>query len=437
MTVNNILHKSTVFGRVVIVLLIATLMMGVRPTYAASECPASMSVSDCSAIIGGWPKWLPDDSTCSTSVVSDSSLTGGDNATQAFNFFTGQGLSSVQAAGIVGNLIVESGGLLDPKVNQGGGGPGRGIGQWSVNDRWVLVQEFAKNKNTDVYSLALQLNFIWAELNGQITTGNGYSADSDYSSTLANLKKQTDLFEATGFFMGTSAANVIDSGTGKFISEHGKIGGYENPGTPNMNARVSAALKYAGTAGASGPVGCTSASATVDCTSGAGSTAGLSPTRQQAVCLVQAEYALWQSGAMGPGKPGDAGMTKYTQGRNEEWCADFVSWIYYKAGYPLISSNQGNVPGVLGIQEIGQASGKFTWHPAGAYIPMPGDMVIYGPHEHVNMVVSVDPAKATMVVIGGNQGGIHDNTQSLVSQNTLRGFSGGSENITGYVGPTN
>src|SRR5688572_3894180 len=60
----------------------------------------------------------------------------GDNNRQiVFNFFVSQGLTPEQSAGVTGNLLLESAGTLDPKINQGGGGPGRGIAQWSVDGR--------------------------------------------------------------------------------------------------------------------------------------------------------------------------------------------------------------------------------------------------------------------------------------------------------------
>src|SRR5678816_3004847 len=52
----------------------------------------------------------------------------------AFNFFVSKGLTRVQAAGVVGNLIQESN--VIPTAVQYGGGPGRGIAQWSVGGRW-------------------------------------------------------------------------------------------------------------------------------------------------------------------------------------------------------------------------------------------------------------------------------------------------------------
>ena len=54
------------------------------------------------------------------------------NEQPAFNFFVGKGLTTYQAAGIVGNLVQESN--VSPTAVQSGG-PGRGIAQWSAGGR--------------------------------------------------------------------------------------------------------------------------------------------------------------------------------------------------------------------------------------------------------------------------------------------------------------
>jgi hypothetical protein len=84
----------------------------------------------------------------------------------AFDFFLGKGLTAVQAAGIVGNLDVESG--MDPTAVQSGG-PGRGIAQWSAGARWDTtagdnVKSYASMHGQNALSLGLQLDFIWFEL---------------------------------------------------------------------------------------------------------------------------------------------------------------------------------------------------------------------------------------------------------------------------------
>lgn len=85
----------------------------------------------------------------------------------AFNFFKSKGLTDEQAAGIVGNLDHE--GEMNPTLHQRGGGPGRGIGQWSVGERWDTtpgdnVVEFAAKQGKSPTSLEAQLGFVWYEL---------------------------------------------------------------------------------------------------------------------------------------------------------------------------------------------------------------------------------------------------------------------------------
>jgi hypothetical protein len=113
------------------------------------------------------------------------------NDKPAFDYFVGKGLTPFQAAGIVGNLDQESG--VDPGAVQFGGGPGRGIAQWSVGERWDTsandnVLWYAGTQGKSSGSLDLQLDFIWYEL-----TNIGYG--------FAQLKATTNLTDATLAFM--------------------------------------------------------------------------------------------------------------------------------------------------------------------------------------------------------------------------------------------
>jgi uncharacterized membrane protein YgcG len=113
------------------------------------------------------------------------------NDKAAYDFFVGKGLKNFQSAGIVGNLDQESG--VDPTAVQYGGGPGRGIAQWSVGGRWDTdgndnVTWYANTKGADRWSLGLQLDFIWYELT---TFGYGFS----------ELKATTNITDATVVFM--------------------------------------------------------------------------------------------------------------------------------------------------------------------------------------------------------------------------------------------
>ena len=112
------------------------------------------------------------------------------NARVAFDYFIGQGLSAVQAAGIVGNLVQESN--VVPTAVQAGG-PGRGIAQWSVGGRWDTdggdnVVAYAGSHGASPWSLNLQLDFIWYEL----THFSSYG--------LAALQATTNVTDATVAF---------------------------------------------------------------------------------------------------------------------------------------------------------------------------------------------------------------------------------------------
>jgi hypothetical protein len=117
----------------------------------------------------------------------------------AYAFFLGKGLKGFQAAGIVGNLDQES--SMNPDSVQYGGGPGRGIAQWSEGGRWNSdhddnVLSYAAGKGDSATSLTLQLDFIWYEL----TTFSGYGLGRLRSSTNvtdATIAFQTD-FEGCG-----------------------------------------------------------------------------------------------------------------------------------------------------------------------------------------------------------------------------------------------
>src|SRR5215467_10965441 len=104
--------------------------------------------------------------------VEQAATTAFPNDQPAFEFFIGKGLTNFQAAGIVGNLDQESG--VDPGSVQYGGGPGRGIAQWSVGGRWDTSHNanaiwYAGQRGESLWSLNLQLEFIWWEL-----TNEGY-----------------------------------------------------------------------------------------------------------------------------------------------------------------------------------------------------------------------------------------------------------------------
>jgi len=92
-----------------------------------------------------------------------------DNARIAFEYYVSQGLSPVQAAGIVGNLQGESSQGLNPNaVNRGDGRDGSdsiGIGQWN-STRAQALKEYAAAKGVPWNDLNTQLEFLHQELRG-------------------------------------------------------------------------------------------------------------------------------------------------------------------------------------------------------------------------------------------------------------------------------
>jgi hypothetical protein len=123
--------------------------------------------------------------------TASSDLSVSANETTAYEFFIKKGLKNFQAAAIVGNLQQESN--VDPTIFEIGGGPGRGIAQWSVRGRWDTntddnVVWYARKTNQSEWSLTLQLEFIWYELETFGTYG------------LAALRASTGLDNATIVF---------------------------------------------------------------------------------------------------------------------------------------------------------------------------------------------------------------------------------------------
>ena len=122
------------------------------------------------------------------------------NAKQALNFFISKGLSQTQAAGVVGNLLHESG--LNTGI-RGDGGKAFGIAQWHPN-RQAGLKALAKSKGTSITDFNTQLEYVWQELN------------STEAKALKALKNTSNVEDATYAFS--------------------KL--YERPGDAKMSSRI-------------------------------------------------------------------------------------------------------------------------------------------------------------------------------------------------------
>jgi hypothetical protein len=398
--------------------LLASLSM---PVYA-------QSVGDINSILNGTTWYDPDsagDGSCTGGVTN---LIGTDNVQKAMNYLIGQGLSSDQAAGVIGNLEQESGQGLNPLAQQNGSdsatpiaGVGFGIAQWTDAPRQQNLVKYASDQGGQPGDLSIQLGFLWQELT------------SSYANVLQNLKASTSVDDAVNQFVGPkNLAGQPVSPT----AEVQRTGGYENPGKPNMKNRLDYAHQVASTYSGDSTGGTSSCvTGSANCTPSTqqtGASAALSDLRQTVICLTENELAFWKSQ---PGYPhpdfSQSGYYKYSQNRQEEWCADFVSWIYEKAGYPLQPDPTWNVSYVPNIQSIGQQNTQFHWHPQGSnYKPKPGDLAIHGSN-HVNIFIS--SIGGTSQYIGGDQGSGPYPGGSIVSVETGSGYY--DNGITGYVSP--
>lgn len=90
-------------------------------------------------------------------------LRGAQAAQQAFSFFTGKGYTPEQSAGIVGNLMHESG--MNPSLS-GDGGTSAGLAQFH-NERLTALRQFAAERGQAPTDFQTQLQFIDSELHGK------------------------------------------------------------------------------------------------------------------------------------------------------------------------------------------------------------------------------------------------------------------------------
>jgi hypothetical protein len=100
-------------------------------------------------------------------------------------------------------------------------------------------------------------------------------------------------------------------------------------------------------------------------------------------CYAEQEWTTWQSGTVNH----NTLLNEYSDGNGyEEWCADFVSYVYKEAGYPF---DQGERDGWDEYNANNVQYQGFTENNVGSYIPKPGDVAFFDyPGGHVEIVVS-------------------------------------------------
>ena len=131
-----------------------------------------------------------------------------------------EGYSDVAVAAVMGNIEGESG--FNPGIVEGGSGVGFGLCQWSYERRTAL-EGFAKSRGVDPSDEDLQIEFLIAELK-QGGGADGYATYqfSGHEADRTTWTTSSDIAEATTAFCA----------------------GFERPGVPRNEARISAAKKY-------------------------------------------------------------------------------------------------------------------------------------------------------------------------------------------------
>lgn len=127
----------------------------------------------------------------------------------AMDFFNKRGYSDAAAAGIIGNLVAE-GRNLKPDQKQIGGGPGRGILQWTKDERWSALQRWADGRKLNPLDFETQIAYIDHELKAYSSRG---------AIDLKAYKALNDVGQATEMLMTR----------------------YVRPGKPRLDARLEGA----------------------------------------------------------------------------------------------------------------------------------------------------------------------------------------------------
>lgn len=151
-------------------------------------------------------------------------LVGSNNQQKVFNFFVGKGYTKEQAAGILGNMINESG--VEPKKLQGGAivssaqavsNPnGWGIVQWTPAAKMINPSRAAGQSFEQIDTLEWQVDFLWKQLTGDSPLPEVAPGDA--------LKRARTVEEATVAFAGFE-----------------RFAGWENPSNPEYQERMGAA----------------------------------------------------------------------------------------------------------------------------------------------------------------------------------------------------
>lgn len=153
-------------------------------------------------------------------------------------------------------------------------------------------------------------------------------------------------------------------------------------------------------------------------------TTGFSSTQLAVLKILREEYAKHPTEF-------DKTVLAYTEGFEELWCADFISWVFNEADTPFIHQDTGywRIPGVETLQEYYRQFGAY--YDVDDYEPQFGDVAFYfgetpdgSSTEHVAIVLAVKDN--TLITIGGNE------TDAGIVQIRADRLKEGAEGLSGF-----
>ncbi|MGZ0150079.1 phage tail tip lysozyme [Kribbella sp. WER1] len=262
-------------------------------------------------------------------------LSGSNNQQKAFNYFVSVGYSKEQSAGIVGNMISESG--VEPGRKQGtppgtvtkasdvvdaGGAVGWGIVQWTPPGKMINPARSAGANDEQIGSLAFQLDFLHKQLLGQGPLSEKEAGDA------------------------VKAATTVDQAAVAFGGKFERFAGYEDPNNSRYAERKANAEHVLNTFGGGAPAAGSSDSsaATTDvCGAGSGNIAQVAKN----LAWPDDAHKHWGTDASLAKPEYVAAMAKYNDGPNGQTpysdCGRFVATVLHMSGadpkFPNVSTD--------------------------------------------------------------------------------------------------
>lgn len=346
------------------------------------------------------------------------SLTGSSNEECIWNYLIAKGLSKAGVAGLMGNLYAESGLRPDNLQNSGEkklgytdagytkavddgsyqnfvrDSAGYGIAQWTYWSRKQKMLDFARAAGKSIGDLEMQLDFLFKELS------SGYKAVLSVLRTATTVRAASDCV-LTDFERPANQGSAVKAKRAEYGQAY-----YD---------------KYAKTAPTT--------------TGGGTKIVTEAEARQKVVSIMQGWVGLKRSNrshaqiidTYNAHKPLPRG---YKVSYTDEYCATTVSAAAIRAGYTDI------MPVECSCRKlIEQAQKMGIWIENDAYVPAPGDLILYdwqdgadfprtdnkGAPDHVGMIEKV--RNNTETIIEGNMsGGIVGRRTLAVNGRYIRGY---------------